>query len=99
MEPVRYPQGRNMSGGCGQNRSNQMAYGSRQNPMQQAARQNSNMPCRNRFENDDKDFPVGMAYVPWQVWGDLYSPEQGLCEGTIFMDLNQSFCGKRGNRA
>lgn len=99
MEPVRYPQGRSMSGGCGHNRNNQMAYGSRQNPMPQAGSRPSNMPCRDRFKDDSEDFPVGMAYVPWQTWGDLYPPEKALCEGTIFADLNQIFCGKRGNRA
>lgn len=99
MEPVRYPQGRNMSGGCGHNRNNQMACGPRQNQMSPADNQSAGMPCRERFMDDGRDFPVGMAYVPWQTWGNLYPPEQGLREGTIFEDLNQIFCGKRGNRA
>ncbi|MCM1550956.1 MAG: spore coat associated protein CotJA [Clostridium sp.] len=99
MEPVRYPQGRNMSGGCGQNRNNQIACSPRQNQMPMNDNRTAGMPCRNRFMDNGGDFPVGMAYVPWQTWGDLYSPEQGLCEGTIFEELNQIFCGKRGNRA
>ena len=40
-------------------------------------------------------FPPVMAYVPWQQWGDLYEPEYGLKEGTIFKDLNYIFCGTR----
>lgn len=54
---------------------------------------------RDRFNPAFDDFPIGMSYVPWQTWKNLYPPEKGLCEGTIFMDLNQIFCGKRGNRA
>lgn len=77
MEPVRYPQGRNMAPGYTR----------------------SPMPCRDRFKDDYDSFPVGMSYVPWQTWGELYPPEKGLCEGTIFTDLNQIFCGKRGTCA
>lgn len=99
MEPVRYPQNRNMPGGCGHNRNNPMCHNPRQHQMPQTDNRTSGMPCRDRFMDDGKDFPIGMAYVPWQVWGNLYPPEQGLCEGTIFADLNQFFCGKRGNRA
>lgn len=40
-------------------------------------------------------FPPVMAFVPWQQWGDLYDPECGLKQGTIFKDLNYIFCGKR----
>lgn len=103
MEPVRYPQGRNMSAGCGCNTGNprNTGYHSRPNQMPHPSdrTQRPNKPCQDRFDVDHGDFPVGMAYVPWQTWENLYAPEQGLCEGTIFMDLNQIFCGKRGNRA
>lgn len=40
-------------------------------------------------------FPNVMAFVPWQQWGDMYTPEQGLKQGTIFRDLNYIFCGTR----
>lgn len=40
-------------------------------------------------------FPVAMAYVPWQQWGELYDAEYGLVQGTIFKDLNKIFCGVR----
>ena len=66
----------------------------------QGRRTPNTMPCsRDHFRDDDTRFPIGMSYVPWQSWGNLYSPEKGLCEGTIFAELNQIFCGKRGNRA
>ena len=41
------------------------------------------------------EFPVVMAYVPWQQWGDLYDVDCGLKQGTIFKDLNLIFCGER----
>ena len=41
------------------------------------------------------EFPVVMAYVPWQQWGDLYEADCGLMQGTIFKDLNFIFCGER----
>lgn len=41
------------------------------------------------------EFPIAMAYVRWQQWGDLYEPECALCQGTIFKDLNKIFCGER----
>lgn len=41
------------------------------------------------------EFPVVMAYVPWQQWGEMYEAECGLMQGTIFKDLNYVFCGER----
>ena len=41
------------------------------------------------------EFPLVMAYVPWQQWGDMYDAECGLMQGTIFKDLNLEFCGVR----
>ena len=35
-----------------------------------------------------EDYPVAMAYVPWQRWGTLYDPEKGLECGTIFPDAD-----------
>lgn len=43
-----------------------------------------------------KDKPVGMAYVPMQLWEKLYDPENALCQGTAFPSLNLIFCGVRG---
>ncbi len=36
---------------------------------------------------------VTMAYVPYQTGNDLeiYSPEQGICAGTMFPELNKPF--------
>lgn len=48
-----------------------------------------------RMENLGERFPIAMAYVPWQQWGELYEPECALKQGTIFKDLNLIFCGVR----
>lgn len=42
--------------------------------------------------------PLAMAYVPWQRWGSLYSPEKGFAQGTIFKELDYPFYGKGGCR-
>lgn len=37
------------------------------------------------------DHPVGMAYVPWQAFGEPFSPEMALVHGTLFPDLSLPF--------
>ena len=44
------------------------------------------------------DMPIGMAYVPWQKWQDLYDPDKSLESGTIFEELDKPFLGKGGIR-
>lgn len=36
-------------------------------------------------------FPVGMAYVPWQCWGEIYPLNTGLQRGTLFPELDKPF--------
>lgn len=40
--------------------------------------------------------PIGMCYVPMQVWEHLYDDAMGLERGTIFKDLDKPFLGERG---
>ena len=46
----------------------------------------------------EKQFPVAMAYVPWQQWTTTYAPERGLVQGTIFPEMDLQFnygrCGR-----
>ena len=46
----------------------------------------------------EQQYPVAMAYVPWQQWQTTYAPERGLVQGTIFPDLDIQFnygrCGR-----
>lgn len=39
----------------------------------------------------ERDYPAGMAYVPWQQWGQTYNLAQGLQRGTIFPELDYPF--------
>lgn len=61
--------------------------------------QAGNMPCtQTALGCLEQQFPVAMAYVPWQQWQTTYAPEQGLMQGTIFPDLDLQFnygrCGR-----
>lgn len=38
---------------------------------------------------------VGMTYVPWQHWGEVYEPCRALKYGTLFPILNKPFVGCR----
>jgi hypothetical protein len=41
-------------------------------------------------ENIDQ-FPIAMAYVPWQQWRQIYSMDAALGRGTIFQELDKPF--------
>ncbi len=43
----------------------------------------------------DADWALAMAYVPWQEWGELYSEEAALRNGTLFPDLDKPFLGRK----
>lgn len=49
--------------------------------------------CEDNYENrtNVEEAPLGMAYVPWQMWGSVYSLSQGLERGTIFPELDLPF--------
>ena len=42
-----------------------------------------------------ESMPIGMAYVPWQVWQKIYNDEVALDRGTIFHELDLPFIGER----
>lgn len=51
----------------------------------------------NGYECMDKNYtPLAMAYVPVQKFENVYSPSQGLENGTLFEKLNFPFLGRRG---
>ncbi|MBO5248379.1 MAG: spore coat associated protein CotJA [Clostridia bacterium] len=39
------------------------------------------------------DLPVGATYAPMQKFRKLYSPEEALCRGTLFEELDLPFRG------
>lgn len=55
----------------------------------------ANCHKKDPMEKLGNEFPIIMAYVPWQQWGELYEADCGLMQGTIFKDLNKIFCGVR----
>ena len=64
-----------------------------------------NMNCQSDCYMREKDYfcgcdtyPIAMAYVPWQEFKDLHDPDRGLHAGTIFMELEKPFTGRRPYR-
>lgn len=60
-------------------------------------------PCNNsratrRVEDPLSDMAIAMAYVPWQVWRNLYDMDKALKVGTVFEDLDKPFLGRRCGR-
>lgn len=41
-------------------------------------------------ENIEK-MPIGMAYVPRQMWREIYEKDKGIMRGTIFAELDKPF--------
>ena len=37
---------------------------------------------------------IGMGYVPWQEWKNIFNLEEGLENGTIFADLCKPYLGR-----
>ena len=57
---------------------------------------NSKHSCPGRQDSQNIDsLSLAMSYVPWQTWEDLYKPEDGFQQGTIFKQLNKPFTGRR----
>lgn len=53
------------------------------------------MHGKDEFEGDFDRFPIGMCYVPWQCYRNLYENEfAALAHGTIFKELDLDFYGR-----
>ena len=47
------------------------------------------------FDDNDPRFPIGMGYVPMQMWGTIYPPWGGAeDEGTISMQHDAGNAGR-----
>ena len=42
---------------------------------------------------DMHNIPIGIGYVPWQKWRNVYALCEGLSQGTIFKELDYPFYG------
>ncbi|MDF2845482.1 MAG: hypothetical protein K0R00_3908 [Herbinix sp.] len=50
---------------------------------------------RDDFDRDSDRFPIGMCYVPWQRFKNLYENEfVALANGTLFKDLDLKWYGR-----
>ncbi len=50
---------------------------------------------RNGFDDNQERFPIGMCYVPWQRFRNLYDNEfQALANGTLFKELDLDWYGR-----
>lgn len=48
------------------------------------------------FDQYPDEFPVGMAYVPWQHMTTIFENlEEAFMIGTIFPELDKPFTGRR----
>ena len=54
--------------------------------------------CGNINSYKCDDYPIGMAYVPWQTFQNIYDPERALDAGTMFVELDKPFYGRRAFR-
>ena len=51
---------------------------------------------RSEKESCLEQYPIAMAYVPWQKFDKSFSLCHALKVGTIFPCLEKTFCGKGG---
>ena len=54
--------------------------------------------CIKKRKDPLSQFPLAMAYVPWQEWREICDLEKALCQGTIFQELNLEFLGRKGGQ-
>lgn len=52
-------------------------------------------PLNNTMSAFPAETPVGMAYVPYQRWKNVYEPSAALDRGTVFEDLDKPFLGEK----
>ncbi len=59
---------------------------------------NNKYSCQSDSWKSIDNFPVAMAYVPWQYWGNVYEADKAFRQGTIFPELDKPFLGCKGVR-
>lgn len=43
----------------------------------------------------EQQFPIGMGYIPWQIWHQTYPLDKAFNKGTIFPELDLDFNYRR----
>ncbi len=79
--------------GCSDNRFAPMPY-NRSMPAPTPCDCQQNTVARTSCE----DMVVAMAYVPWQTFGTVFTPEEAFCHGTLFPELDKPFLAGGGCR-
>ena len=51
---------------------------------------------RENFQPDK--YTLGMSYVPWQSWEEIFDPGHALAAGSAWPSLIMPFCPKGGYR-
>lgn len=77
---------------------NDMQYNYRSMPTRNVVPRDT-CPCGTHSYDTFASMPIAMAYVPWQVWQDIYDADKALCRGTIFQELDKPFQGMGGCRS
>ncbi len=56
-----------------------------------------NTPRNSQYRPDTtlSGFPLAMVYSPYQQFDNLYEPDEAICKGTLFAELDKPFCGSR----
>lgn len=95
----------NMASGCNSCSSNQNSIASGCNNHHQNQPRTCDSGCERPHyrppENcadsishiDMHNIPIGIGYVPWQKWRNVYALCEGLSQGTIFKELDYPFYG------
>ena len=73
--------------------NNRMTNMTGNNPYRGISSRTASMAYDNVPYRAKDNYVVGMAYVPWQTWMNVYEPCKGLSQGTIFPDLDKPFEG------
>ncbi len=85
--PMRRPSQQNMPGRCQEGRPGNFGRMAERRRSQDCGCENQG----SRLAENINAFPVAMAYVPWQRWGETYEMGRGLNIGTLFPELNKPF--------
>lgn len=79
---------------CGMNNARNM---SNRNMYSSRANMEKHCNCGSGCDRGDMpvdDMVIGMCYVPWQKWQDIYDMEKGFECGTIFEELDKPYLGR-----
>lgn len=89
---------------CGCNKTPAPSMPQNNGCMKDCCKKNNGCDADSSMHNDPLcGMPIGIGYVPWQQWEEIYDVCNALKAGTMFPSLNLPFygcvphnCGKKG---